>query len=609
MSTHTAPNSYVVDQRHPAAGDQNPGTVEQPFKTISAAVAKLQPGDGILIKGGVYREFVRIETSGTAERPIVIQTAPAETVVVSGADLVTGWETLEDGSWKQAPWSGWGAYGANLTGGPESPGSWQAPQLLVDQTLYYQVASQQELVPGSFCFDPADGGAIYLRPLLSQAGDTLIDANANWWDAPVNMASADPQDHQIEVTVREGNVAIVASYLTLRGVIVRYNTGGFPSPYTGGIQMGSEAVSCAHLVVEDCVMEYGMGGGLAVGCKESAIRRCQVRYNGQNSGGILVDSVLEECVFVGNTTRGTNHGWTAGGMKLVFTTGSTIRRNQFVENDGPGFWFDIYNSGNVVEQNFCSYNSGPGIMVEISPNYSSTAPDAQALAADGTPAQPNILRNNICVGNTWDGYVGCGILLQMSSLTHVLNNTVIGNAQYGIFVRYHSFTGDGSRCVDNLILNNLCADNVGGQIFIPADPLDRPQMVVRNRSDYNLFFSTASWTNRFASTLRKEWGVDRATYARWGKTQLNGTYSAEEWFRSYGFDEHTIQGDPKLLSPGTRDFRLQRSSPAIHAGEATPEVTDDFLGRPRPSDGPPSIGALEFFPNDYALFLLPGQAG
>ena len=61
-----------------------------------------------------------------------------------------------------------------------------------------------------------------------------------------------------------------------------------------------------------------------------------------------------------------------------------------------------------------------------------------------------------------------------------------------------------------------------------------------------------------------------------------------------GLDLHSIQKAPGLISPRTLDFRLLPTSPAIAAGVPTPYVTDDFLGRARPADRPPSIGALEY---------------
>ena len=45
----------------------------------------VQPGDTVLIKDGVDREFVKIETGGTAEQPIRFEAAPMAQVTVTGA--------------------------------------------------------------------------------------------------------------------------------------------------------------------------------------------------------------------------------------------------------------------------------------------------------------------------------------------------------------------------------------------------------------------------------------------------------------------------------------------------------------------------------------------
>ncbi len=66
-------------------------TLGTPFKTIQAAANLAQSGDTVLIRGGVYREEVDIPRSGTSAAPIVFSAYQNEEVVVSGADLVTGW--------------------------------------------------------------------------------------------------------------------------------------------------------------------------------------------------------------------------------------------------------------------------------------------------------------------------------------------------------------------------------------------------------------------------------------------------------------------------------------------------------------------------------------
>ena len=97
--------TYHVAQGHSRASDANSGTEEAPWKTVSKAAAELLPGDTVLIHTGVYREWVNPARSGSASEPLVFQAAPDETVVLSGADVVSGWVSVEEAIWKKEPWS------------------------------------------------------------------------------------------------------------------------------------------------------------------------------------------------------------------------------------------------------------------------------------------------------------------------------------------------------------------------------------------------------------------------------------------------------------------------------------------------------------------------
>jgi len=55
---------YHVDQNHPQANDDNPGTQERPWLTIKKAAASARAGDTVLVHEGVYREEISLSHSG-----------------------------------------------------------------------------------------------------------------------------------------------------------------------------------------------------------------------------------------------------------------------------------------------------------------------------------------------------------------------------------------------------------------------------------------------------------------------------------------------------------------------------------------------------------------
>src|SRR5919106_938356 len=79
-----AGNTYYVAA---TGSDANPGTVSSPFQTIQRCARVAHAGDTCLIRVGTYRETV------TPNSGITIAPFNHESVTVSGADVVTGWQS------------------------------------------------------------------------------------------------------------------------------------------------------------------------------------------------------------------------------------------------------------------------------------------------------------------------------------------------------------------------------------------------------------------------------------------------------------------------------------------------------------------------------------
>lgn len=103
MHTLRAGNIYVS----PNGNDYNDGTVTQPKATLAAALQQAREwrrlhdpavtnGIHIILKGGTYLlyepVFIRPEDAGTAESPTIIEAAPGEVPVLSGAVMISDWK-------------------------------------------------------------------------------------------------------------------------------------------------------------------------------------------------------------------------------------------------------------------------------------------------------------------------------------------------------------------------------------------------------------------------------------------------------------------------------------------------------------------------------------
>lgn len=62
--------------------DAAAGTREHPWRTITRGVSGLEPGETLVIRGGVYYETVRLSRQGTASAPITLTAFPGEVVVI-----------------------------------------------------------------------------------------------------------------------------------------------------------------------------------------------------------------------------------------------------------------------------------------------------------------------------------------------------------------------------------------------------------------------------------------------------------------------------------------------------------------------------------------------
>ena len=85
--------------------DNNSGSVDFPYLTISKAAAVAVAGDVVSIGAGTYQETLYPASSGTAGNPIIFQAKESEQVIISAMDSLSGWSLDEGQIYKtQVPW-------------------------------------------------------------------------------------------------------------------------------------------------------------------------------------------------------------------------------------------------------------------------------------------------------------------------------------------------------------------------------------------------------------------------------------------------------------------------------------------------------------------------
>ncbi|MEO1725506.1 MAG: right-handed parallel beta-helix repeat-containing protein [Bacteroidota bacterium] len=396
-----APNGRVfwVDQRHPTASDANPGTREAPWRSIGRATGRgvMRPGDAVLIRAGVYREFVRPQTGGTSEDERITYAAyPGDEVVISGAVLASDrWSRIGD-VWVR-PWT----YGSMEHYSDEPV--FRREMVVVDDAVMRAVPDRAALRPGSFWVDGASE-----------------DPRSIWARFPSDRAPA--SFRSIEVAVEphlfaplgsnyyaECGDADMPGWIRLAGVTFRHAT--------NRAQWGVLCAGSVGGLVEDVTVEWTNGSGIDPGGRQHVFRRVRALDNGQIGwSGSCLDCLFEDCEASRNNWKGYDPFWEAGGGKWSHTQRSIFRRFRALDNDGPGLWLDIENYDNVIEGTYAEGNSIAGIMLEYE-------------------TRRTLVQHNVAVETRWNAWSGAGLLSQAASENVIVHNTFAGNEGHGLWLR------------------------------------------------------------------------------------------------------------------------------------------------------------------------------
>ena len=366
---------YHVNPSHPNASDDGDGSAEYPFVTIQAAADRVQPGERVLIHGGVYRECVHPRRGGEDPEHMIAYEAFGDGEVIIKASVVattfspsTGWELTPQGTGK-AP------EGVKIWETKLNPDDFRgynpfcAVNILHDRLfIEYDKTDMTTYLNrrGMVFVDGKPLRQVPLYGLMSQTpGSYWVEANGQ--TVHFRLADdGDPRYHVIELTSREQCFAPETpflSYIKVKGLVCAHAATGAPVPQRGSI-------SCFrghHWIIEDCVIDWSNAVGIDVGNEcwhhtigenqiigYTVIRGCEIRSAGVcGIAGLFASHLLiEDNLITGTGWQAMELSWEAGGIKVHNSIGSLIRRNIFTETfRADHLWMDVGNENNRITRN------------------------------------------------------------------------------------------------------------------------------------------------------------------------------------------------------------------------------------------------------------------
>ena len=382
-----------VDGKTLHVAQETPAGLEprEQVRTIAEAASLVEPGDTVIIHGGIYREKVDIEKSGLPEKPIRFQAAVGQTVIMTGADRISEWtEVPGEGRIYSTPWPHTFIARNQQHTHPDDDFHrliGRCEQVFINGYALRQVLERDKLARGTFYVD-------------------LDDKRLTVW-------SYDNQDIRggkatVEASVRDRILTVKGDYVTIKGIHFRYAA--------NRAQQGAVEFSGHHLTVEDCLFEYANAGGAAFKGQDITVFRCTFQHNGQLGfgAGRAHRLRMSGCMVRNNNIKGFNRGWEAGGNKICLSRGVVLENSTFAENRGNGIWFDIGNEDCTVRNCLIACNEDAGIFYEIS--Y-------------GLHAHDNVIVGNGLAGTPDAWGASAGISISSSPGCLIERNLLLGNKE------------------------------------------------------------------------------------------------------------------------------------------------------------------------------------
>ena len=440
--------------------DASCGGIQNPCRTIQFGVEKVSAGQGLVIRGGLYREAVNLTKGGQPGLPLTIVSYPGEQVTISGATVVepSGWQTVA---------------GVKGTVYKRS-----YPHALYEHPS--KARPQDQMRPEMVLVDGIPMLTIYLKAHIEQyslaelPGLKFTDAQKNSmkWKAPDMATLLGPEVVNVQkrgVIFVEGssgssnktvyarfpgeqkpgafkNIQLGARGFALRGSVGNVRVVGLTLENVANTaKKGALDINGKGWLLRDVNVRWSNGVGITV--KGDDHRFVRVRSNHHGQMGFFTtghdNSIYESVEASFNNWKNYDVRWEAGGGKWT-NSNKNIFKDYYAEgNNGIGLWLDIANYNNTIEGARIIDNRFIGIHIEH--------------FTENTFVKDCIIFGTRYHRNHFNGSdESVGLRFSHASKNTVENCTIYSNDGDGLVNKYTDSRGPSleNKVRKNLILNN-----------------------------------------------------------------------------------------------------------------------------------------------------------
>ena len=466
LATHAA--EYHVAKN---GNNTNGGSVTKPLLTIQQAAELAQPGETITVHEGIYRERVSPPRGGTSDdQRIIYRAASGEKVVITGSELVTGWEKVENDTWTVTlPNSFFGDFNPY---NDVLKGHWFRPRDRIHHTGSVYLNGDWR------------GEAASLEDVLKPAADDPLwfgEVDAETTTIWAQFSGVDPNAETVEINARQTVFfpeQTGLNYITVRGFIMRHAATPWSAPTQQ--QMGLIGPHWSKgWIIEDNEISHSITVGVQLGIsyrgdyagnvagfrnilkdasesgdwsKENVgshiVRRNRISHceSGGITGGMGGAFCLIEDNYISDIhVRRTFGGLEQGGIKLHCAIDTVIRGNTVCRTGGEcrAIWVDWLAQGTVIEGNIGFDNANTDLYVEVTHG-------------------PTLVANNI--------FLSSRSVVSTSRGTAFVNNYFAGIALISKTTRETPYAEPHSTRLVDIHINNPGDDRYINNIFAGAGP-------------------------------------------------------------------------------------------------------------------------------------------